>query len=187
MCVHMIIVYPFAYIHFFTLQFLIVHNLNSHGRFQAKSHFQLVLLCSFQNHVSPATQMIPVSLGSFKCIPGFQPKNEESVMSLGLCLCEEHIPSCLGKDATSSAFQECPHRMRREIKSNAKKKVISLFQRRERKRNSSKAKLTYLSHSSGILFFLHRKSQIQTIILPYQSKARPSLHDWVYKSSFITS
>ena len=105
MCVHMIIVYPFAYIHFFTLQFLIVHNLNSHGRFQAKSHFQLVLLCSFQNHVSPATQMIPVSLGSFKCIPGFQPKNEESVMSLGLCLCEEHIPSCLGKDATSSAFQ----------------------------------------------------------------------------------
>lgn len=134
MCVHMIIVYPFAYIHFFTLQFLIVHNLNSHGRFQAKSHFQLVLLCSFQNHVSPATQMIPVSLRSFKCIPGFQPKNEESVMSLGLCLCEEHIPSCLGKDATSSAFQECPHRMRREIKSNAKKGNFTIPKEREKKK-----------------------------------------------------
>lgn len=39
-----------------------------------------------------------------------------------------------------------------------KKKVISLFQRRERKRNSLKAKLTYLSHFSGLLFFLHGKS-----------------------------
>ena len=50
---------------------------------------------------------------------------------------------------------------RKKTKSNTKKKkkkVISLFQRREKKRNSLKAKLIYLSHSSGLLFFLHRKS-----------------------------
>lgn len=60
-------------------------------------------------------------------------------MSLGLCLCEEHIPSCLEKDAISSAFQECPHRMRKEIKQNQiqkkkKKGNFTIPKEREKKK-----------------------------------------------------
>ena len=60
-------------------------------------------------------------------------------MNLGLCLCEEHIPSCLEKDAISSAFKECPHIMRKEIKQNQiqkkkKKGNFTIPKEREKKK-----------------------------------------------------
>lgn len=72
---------------------------------------------------------------------------------------------------------------RNKTKSNTKK-IISLS-KGERKWNSLKEELKYLSPSSVPSFCLHGKGKLQKR-LPYLSKARPSLHDWTYdKSSFI--
>lgn len=61
-------------------------------------------LCSFQDYVSPQSQLTPVLCRSFKRIPGFQSENEVSVMSPMFFLCEERSPPCLWNDATSSCL-----------------------------------------------------------------------------------